>query len=608
LHKCLIDSRLWAIFSILVLGFYLSPLFHSSFYVPTFDNLDSTVVWYKILAHSGKIFADNHAIIPNMMSGLPRASYGSEFNIQLWLYYFFTAKTAFIINEVLMHIVAFFSAFIFLKRYVVWPNRFYGDFPVYAGALYFATLPFWAGAGLSLPLLPLVTYALLNIKNSTDTKWDWILILLLPLYTSFIFLYMFYVVLGGIYWLAISLHDRSFHRRLFLALFLMGVMFLLKEYRLILSHFFDHGIVSHRTEFDIFFKDDLWECYRLTLVKFLDGHVPHAQSLQMEYLLPLALIALLLSFIHRRLVKRDSFIVWTLILSSILIGLWPILLIHRYTLPTILLLALFAWYFAPRYRLLPSMIILVILLSAAGSIFEYEGLHWLAENFPIFKALNLIRIYFVNVLIFLVVFSFTYLIFLRKTKYALPPLVLLLLLQLYNNSQHSFYRTQPEKGYASFETYYAPKTFHRLLAQLEKNDHDFDTNGSRFVSFGMEPAVALYNGLYTVDGYSTNYPISYKHAFRKVFAPYHTSKLYDIWGSKVYIASITSDKKYYIKDLNITKLRFDTKALCRLHTDYILSPYRFVDPSFADRVVPVASARGPKNSWDLYLYKLHCRR
>ena len=137
------------------------------------------------------IFADNNAIIPNMMSGLPRSSYFGEFDILLWLYYFFEPKTAFIINEVLIHLVAFFSMYIFLKKYIVKEKHYYQNIPIFVGSLYFALLPYWSGAGLTIAIAPLVTYSLLNIKNYQSSKWDWILLIFLPLYTSFVFFYMF---------------------------------------------------------------------------------------------------------------------------------------------------------------------------------------------------------------------------------------------------------------------------------------------------------------------------------------------------------------------------------------------------------------------------------
>jgi len=606
LRRCLINNRLWVAISVILLSWYLSPLFHITFYVPTFDNLDSNVVWFKILAHSGMIFAPNDAIVPNMMNGLPRLSYGSEFNLILWLYYFFPAKTAYIINEVLIHLIAFASMFIFLKSYIVPLRRYYGLVPVFVGSLYFALLPFWSGAGASIPLLPLVTYVLLNIKTRRDRWWDWGLLVLLPLYSSLIFLYMFYIALGGLYLLYDALRHKRLDFRLFGALFLMGTMFLLSEYRLVYAMFFDPGFVSHRTEFDIFFQENLWESYRLSLVNFLQGHVPHAQSFQQAFALPLALTALVLALIKRRFSSLESLIVWAVIWGSFYANFWDKILIHKFTLPGIALFCLFVILKKPKERLLPLLLLMLMALSFVAAGFEYRGFHAIVEIFPIFKALNMIRMIFIEPFVYIVVLVLSIMIFLRKLKYALPMIWIGLLLYFSYSFKHSFYQTTLKEGYSSFESYYAPDTFKKLLTELKRVDKEFDPKRTRFVSFGMEPAVSLYNGLYTIDGYSTNYPLAYKYAFKEVFAPFKKMRLYDVWGSKVYIASILTDKKYYQKGLTITRLRFDTKALCRLRTDYILSPYRFDDPNYKQSVRKIIEIQGKEDSWDLYLYRLSC--
>ena len=607
IHKYITDDKTWIFISLSLMIWYISPLFYSTFYIPTFDNLDSTIVWYKILAHSDKIFASNDTIIPNMMNGLPRSSYGSEFNIILLLYYIFTPKVAFIINEIIIHTVAFFAMYIFLKRYIVPYHPYYKKTPIYIGALYFALLPYWSGAGLSIPLLPLVTYSLLNIKYHKDTKLDWIFLAILPLYSSFVFLYIFYISFAGIYWLYDSIYHKKVNIRLFCAIFMMGVVFLLKDYRLIMSMFVDQNFISHRVEFDIFFKENLWESYRLALVNFIQGHVPHSQSFQQVFVLPIALIALMLTLVKKRFSSKESLIIWSAILLSFIANFWDIILIHKFTLPGIALLAIAIYIMKKRYRTLPLLILFIIVLSICGACFEYEGFHFLTEKFPIFKTLNMIRMTFVEPFVYTTILVLAFLIFIRKLKFTIFFSILFIAIVFKYDMKHSFYQTKPQDGYASFENYYVPDLFEQLKENLKKKDKDFDIHKSHFVSFGIEPAVALYNNLYTVDGYSVNYPLSYKYAFRKVFAPFHTSHLYDIWGSKVYITSILTDKKYYKKNLKIKRLRFDTDALCKLHTNYVLSPYLFDDPSYKDRVKLITSAKGDKDSWDLYLYKLICK-
>jgi hypothetical protein len=91
------SRKFWISLSLLSLAiilFYLSPLFffgEGTLHVPVFDFLDITLPTLKILARSGMIFAPSDTIIPDMMGGLPRLSYGSEFDYMLWLLVFFAA-------------------------------------------------------------------------------------------------------------------------------------------------------------------------------------------------------------------------------------------------------------------------------------------------------------------------------------------------------------------------------------------------------------------------------------------------------------------------------------------------------------------------------------
>jgi len=607
LHKCIIDKKTWIFISLSLMIWYFSPLFYNTFYIPTFDNLDSNVVWYKILAHSGKIFADNHTIVPNMMNGLPRSSYGSEFDLILWLYYFFEPKTAFIINEILIHIIAFIGTYLLLHQYIVPKHRYYSYLLVYSGTLYFSLLPFWSGSGASIASLPFTTYIILDIKNRLDTKWHWFYLIVLPLYSSLVFVYIFYILYIGLYWIYDAIRYKKIDWKFFSAILLLGVMFLLKDYRLVLSMFFDQHFISHRVEFDIFFKETLWESYRLALVNFLQGHVPHSQSFQQAFILPFALIALILTLVKKRFSTKESLIIWIAILLSFSSNFWDTILIHKFTLPSIATLSFMVYFLRKRYQLLTLLILFILIISIGGACFEYQGLHFITEKFPIFKAFNMIRMTFIEPFIYSVVLVLSFLVYIRKLKFTTFFALLFIAIVFRYDMKHSFYQTTPKEGYASFENYYAQTSFDKLITKAKKIDKNFDITKSHFVSFGMEPAIALYNKLYTVDGYSTNYPLPYKYAFRKVFAPFHTSHLYDIWGSKVYIASILTDKRYYKKDLHIKRLRFDTDALCKLHTNYILSPYLFDDISYKQKVQLITSVKGKEDSWDLYLYKLICK-
>lgn len=610
INKLLVHNKLWVFFSFIVIALYLSPLVMNGgvFYTPIFDNLDSNVVWYKILAESGMIFADNNAIIPNMMNGLPRSSYPGEYNIILWLYYFFSPQTAYVINEILIHIVAFFSMYIFLKNYIVKEKKYYHNVPIYAGALYFALIPYWSGAGLTIAILPLVTYSLLNIKNGIATKLDWLLLILLPLYTHFIFLYIFYIILAGIYMVWDTINNRQLNKPFFLALFLMGTAFLLSEYRLILAMFLDVGFVSHRTEFNVFFTNTLLEVYRNALIFFLDGHISHVRGLQVFYLLPIVLIGMILSLAKRRFNARESMVIWLLVILSFILEVWNTLLTNLYTLPTITIFSLYLALAKKENRAFGLLILLQLILIVIALSFEYKGFANIVNVFPILNKLNFVRLAFVEPFIFAILLVMALLIFIRKLHFSFIFISLFIFMQALTSFNYSFYQSRPTQEYASFQSYYAPNLFKKVKEKISE-----PMEKVRVVSYGLEPAVSLYNGFYTVDGYSVNYPLSYKHKFRNVISKYLNDKdnkeareIYDNWGGKVYILSTPVTFKNYIKDTVVKKLNFSSKALCTLGTDYMLSSYKFEKPEIKNLTL-IDKFKGNQNSWDIYLYKLECQ-
>lgn len=90
-------------------------------------------------------------------------------------------------------------------------------------------------------------------------------------------------------------------------------------------------------------------------------------------------------------------------------------------------------------------------------------------------------------------------------------------------------------GYISWESYYAEDLMEELESEIGK-----DMTTYRVAHLGINPAPSLMHGFYTVDGYSNNYPLEYKHRFRKVIetelAKSEQTRLYfDEWGSRCYL-------------------------------------------------------------------------
>jgi len=584
---------------LLVVMIYLLPLFRSPLYISVFDNLDSTIPLLKILAHSGKIFASNNDIIPNMMNGLPRSTYGSEYSVMLWLYYFFEPKTAYIINQVFIHIIAYISIYTLLKKYITKNNII-----LLSASLYFALLPFFSPEGLSIPLLPLVTYSLLNIRSGQDKIWDWILLIITPFYTNFIFIYMFYILLAGVYGIIESIRHKHIQYRYFIALCIMGITYLLVEYRLVLSTI-SHSFISHRTEFNFFFTDTIMDAYRGAHVFFLNGHQQHLINLQFFYILPAILIGLLLSLSKKKFSQIESMIIWILIILSFAIDIWTPLLTTLYTLPILSIIVLLIYLFTKYSKLIPLLFLLQLTLTFIFFISSCKNMHFLINYIPILKMLNISRIAFVQPLIWAILLAMSLKIYYQRLQYFLPFILLFTILQISFSFSTKEYFNEPKKGYATFSSYYAPTLFKDIKKKLK-------IGKNKVIHFGLQPAVSLYNGLYTVDGYITNYPLSYKNEFKKVIKKYLLQKdnriAFERWGSKLYLMQVRGTPDIYkeLKGTIIKKTLFNTKALCNLQTKYIISSYKINIANRKDLMLK-GIFKNNEALWDIYLYQIICK-
>jgi len=100
----------------------------------------------------------------------------------------------------------------------------------------------------------------------------------------------------------------------------------------------------------------------------------------------------------------------------------------------------------------------------------------------------------------------------------------------------------------------------------------------KVASLGIDPAAALYHGFYCVDGYSNNYDLEYKHAFREVIAPEldkseYLKGYFDDWGNRCYLYSSECPGYYTIEKggFFFQNLELNTTALKGLGCDYMLS-------------------------------------
>lgn len=605
------QEALWKWGSIFGLVLYLIPLiiYGDKLQFLAFDNLDSNVVWFKVLAESGHIFSSNDTIIPNIMHGLPRLLFGSEFDVLLWLYYFFTPIHAYIINEILMHSVAFISMYIFLDKYLFKEDHNENkSIYTYGGALFFALSPFWPSAGLSLPLMPLLTLVMLRFEQRENNWQDWLFVFLFPLYTHFILIYFFYLLLAAIYFISKSIKTRTFNVNFFLALLFITIIFLLKDYRLVLAMFFEHDFISNRSEYFSLVDKSFLEAYRNSLLQFLDG-VPHAKGIHLAWLLPASLFTVLLALHKDTLSSRNSLIFLSLFILSYFLGTWDVLLKQIYTLPLIAFLMIFL-IIRQKRSLLAALILAQVFIAFWYGFSFYKSWNTVFEFFPALKMFNFSRFFFISQILWALIAAVMIKNLIEKVKFTPVLLILFIILQFNTAVQNALFSTKQGLYYMPFDKYYAHAQFQKIKEFINRPQESY-----YLVSLGIEPAVAQYNGFYTLDGYMVNYPLTYKHNFRKIINRYLDKEafhkdLFDGWGSKAYLFNDGVRYAYYnehflksLRTQTYKNIDINTSQISQMGGEYLISAKPIQDAVLLDLYF-LKTFFDANSLWSVSLYKI----
>jgi len=538
---------------------YLSPLYilGQNAHVLILDNVDGAVASLKVLAHSGQIFGSMDSTIPQVMNGLSRNTFGTEFNLQVLLYWALPTFVAYVTNLTLMHFIAFLGMLLLLKRYVLTEKKYA---PLAVGvALTFALLPFWPYGGLSVAGQPLVLYTFLNIHAHTDNKWDWLILALVPLYSSLVFSFAFFLFVMGIWWLYDVIFLRRVNTRFLAALFFMGMMFVLVEYRLIYNTFFDPGFVSIRSEFSLSRIPSLRTALKTCIINFFYGQF-HVPSLQQWVIIPSAALALIIAGCKR---KIPTALVGLLFLAGI-ISIW------------------YGFWF-------------------------YDGWIPVKQQISFLREFNFSRFHWLHPLLWYLIFALALKTIAgdsRLRKILAMSLITAQIIFLFVSSDGL---VEKKAGSPTYKEFYAQNMFQDIKTYIGKDQQDY-----RVVSIGIHPSISQYNGFYTLDGYASNYSLAYKHEFRKIMAkeldksPFYRNYFDTEGGSRCYIFveklmyNSMMDKNSTIK---IEKLDLDTTQLKKMGGQYVFSALEIENA--ADIHLKFQRVfEDDQSAWKVYLYEV----
>ena len=498
--------------AVVAILFYLLPLviFGENTYALIYDNLDSYGAYYKILAESGKVFFQMDSTIPNIMGDFSRNIYPSEFNVITWLYLLFTPFQAYVINQILQHCLAFLGMYLLLRRHFLREDR---DSVIAVGvSLAFALLPFYPLVGLSVAGQPLALYAFLNIHNRSYAWTNWLIIILVPFYASFVLAFVFFLCAMGLLWLYDLIVKRKLNILFVFSIFLMGSVFLLVEYRLVYLMFFDNSFVSHRSAYSIT-GYPIGQRLLASIYIFIFGHV-HAASLQ-QYFIGISVALALMIIFYKKSFSADRLLIILLIITAV-ISLWY---------------GFWAWGVWTQLREKVDIL----------RTFEFSRFHWL---YP---------------LLWYLIFALALCKIAQSIRWGKAIVLLLIMAQCVFLFYSSNWVSEFIARHPTYSQFYSVGLFEDI-----KNYIGADQDSYRVASIGLHPSVAQYNGFYTVDGFLPNYPLEYKKQFRKIIEKEleknpGNAAYFDDWGSKAYIFvaelprdfMITKDSKYAINNLQL---------------------------------------------------------
>ncbi len=559
----------------LAAGLVLSCLFMIPYFllgggsiVTYHDQLDGELFSYLLTA---KYLFTDIRVYPEIMNGLPAAGAVPPAPLFVLLYAAFKPFTAFMISQWIIYLTAFLGMYLLLMRLT---GREFISFSI---AVIFMLMPFYPVYGLCIPGQPLLFFAVLALFDkerrsavsssfprkagyyfSADSIFYYLIIFLYGISSSLVLAgFACLLLLGGSALIhtitALRLKKRG-SLSLWFSLIVLLASYISVNSGLIRQVLFPgNTYISHKTEmvlspqnFSDYFKE-----------AFTTG-ISYAQSFH-RVLFILMLFCLLLFFINA-VVKKES-----LFSGSDKLPLLKALRVLLFIFLTCLFYAFYHGHFITEIR------------NISGGIlktFNLDRVCWLLPTAWCILAGYLL----------------SFIAGLREHKTAARSCSLCLKYGIISATLgiwgitvllHSPLRPNLSKllkggdYYAlDWDRFFAEDIFSQIDSAIGKPKDSYHV-----ISVGIYPAAAAYNGFYCLDGYSNNYPLEYKHTFRRIMEDEleksdYIRDFFDNWGNRCYITTAEQANYYtFEKKWNsvIYDLDLNTDVLKELDCRYVFS-------------------------------------
>ena len=520
-----------------------------------------------------------------------------------WAYYFFSPFSAFLVNQVLSRLVAFAGMFLLVRALLA--GHPHVRRIALATAVLFSLINNCPPLAFTVPVLPWITYSVLQVYHHQDRWWDWAVLCFAP-FVSFFFCGPFFILIVlGVLWLIEGACGRKWDLRVATALAVTGITSVIASYDLVLNAFAG-TYVSQRSLWPLYKEfPPFVECIKIAARDFIRGHYAAQSHHQLILILVLGTLAVTLgrralSAVHGgRGVLQEVSIPPGLLQSAV------------------------------------GMLLLLLGLAAAFSLWlglsDWEPIGRVLFSLPKLSMIQLNRFYWLHPLVWYLALAYVLAIWTHgcvsragRTRagvlvvavFAVQASVLVL---------RSDYVSEWRAGSPTFRQFFAERQFAQIADFIGLPQESY-----RVVSVGMHPSIALYNGFYCLDGYLSDHSLEYHLAFRRIVAPelersesackeetrsgakqtlFNARKYFD-WGIRCYLFSSelsaggmslwTRDRQGEIERLDINR-----SAFLEMGGRYILSavPIRQAKDCGL-RLLRVFDGESRETAWQMHLYEV----
>lgn len=518
-------------------------VFGEDTYIQVHDNLDSNIVWYKMLKDH-HLFWTHDGTVP-FLGGVSRNMMPSQMLSYTWLYMIFPAFYAFVIGDILKVLLAV-AGSVYLARSVFGEQYSeYKNIVVLCGFIY-GLMPVFPTSGFAFASLPLLMGLLFNLYYEKK-KCLFAALLFYPVLSRMatfgVFICGFLFVFFMLDWVA----EKKPAWRMLAAVAVLGAGYLLTEYRI-----FYYMLVSDETSIKFGVAQNYWSLKQAlyTAAQVFVESQYHSGSLHQYVILPVCCIGLLVINLYYiksgnamcSVKERANWIMLWIMINCLLYGF-------------------------NGYEPLKGLIGMIV---------------------PRLRNFSFARALWLNPFLW----SFLFCIVLcrlakkgwKKLSYVLIGLQILIFMiypsgyASYNHLAMNFCNrvdqyigvSLPGKDSMAltYREFYSEKLFDTIKDEI-------GYAGEASIAYGMHPAVLNYNTITTLDGYSSVYPQSYKQQFKELMEPEFALNekerdSFDRSGSRAYVNGVSYAP---VADLDVSEadIHIDSDKFSQLGGKYIFS-------------------------------------